>query len=353
MSEGTSVNEDTAEITAESVSEKTKKLVGYTYTVDDYYEIGREEVRKHAQAVQDGNPIHWDEVAARALGHDTLVAAPTYVSVLGIVAQRRLFSDVITGYDIWQILQTDQRLVFHQPLKVGARLICDVSLDSFRQVAGNDVMVTKNVIWDQHGDPVMTTWTGLVARPSMEVDPALISSIDHVMMKAPTLAEFEPTVAPDPARYELPDPAVAPKPYGAISFDGLEVGQELPSKTFTLTRGNLVNYAGVAGDPNPIHFSDEVAKVAGLDDVIAHGMQSMGLGASFVGEFIKDPAAIYEYNVRFTSPVYVPADGSANVDFTAKIKSLDPDTRRGVIAIVAKQGERKIFGRATVGVQFS
>ena len=146
---------------------------------------------------------------------------------------------------------------------------------------------------------------------------------------------------------------VAPKPYGAISFDGLEVGQELPSKTFTLTRGNLVNYAGVAGDPNPIHFSDEVAKVAGLDDVIAHGMQSMGLGASFVGEFIKDPAAIYEYNVRFTSPVYVPADGSANVDFTAKIKSLDPDRRRGVIAIVAKQGERKIFGRATVGVQFS
>ncbi len=340
-------------LTPEEIAEHTKSLVGFKYTVDDYYEVGREEVRKHARAVQDDHPVHWNEAAAAEMGHDTLIGAPTFVSVLGIIAQRRLFEDVVTGYDLWQIMQTDQRLVFHRPIKVGDRLICDVSLDSFRQMAGTDVMVTKNIIWNQHDEPVMTTWTSLVARPAVEADPAVLDELEHVMMKVDREPDLPHTVHGPFARYDDPDPVVEPKPYSAINFDDLTVGQELPPVTKTLTRGNLVNYAGVAGDPNPIHFSDEVARVIGMETAVAHGMQTMGLGASFISSFVGDPAAIFEYNVRFTSPVYVPPDSYAKVDFTGKIKSLDPETRRGVIAMVAKQGDRKIFGRALAHVQFN
>ncbi|GAB24134.1 beta-hydroxyacyl-[acyl-carrier-protein] dehydratase subunit HadA [Gordonia polyisoprenivorans NBRC 16320 = JCM 10675] len=343
-------------LTPEEIAEHTKSLVGFNYTVDDYYEIGREEVRKHALAVQDPHPTHWDESAARRLGHDTLIAAPTYVSVLGIVAQRKLFEDVITGYDLWQIMQTDQRLIYHQPMKVGDQLVCDVSLDSFRHVTSPetiDLMVTKNVIWNQRNEPVMTTYTSLAARPGMEIDPELAESLDHVMMKVDRTGTVGRTVEPEPGRYDRPDPTERPGAYGAVDFDSLTVGQELPAKRFLLTRGNLTNYAGVAGDPNPIHFSDHLVKASGMDDVVAHGMQTMGLGATFISEHIGDPAAFCEYNVRFTSPVYVPADDSAAVDFTGKIKSVDPDTRRGTIAIVAKQGDRKIFGRAQAVIQFN
>ena len=341
------------QITPEEIAAHTKEMVGFNYTVDDYYEVGREEIRKHARAVQDDNPVHWDEDVSKQMGHPGLLAAPTFVSVLGIIAQRRLFEDIVTGYDLWQIMQTDQRLVFHQPIIVGDRLICDVSLDSFRQIAGTDVLVSKNIIWNQRDEPVMTTWTSLVARPSMEVDPEVLDKLEHVMMKVDREPTHPKTVHGPFERYSNPDPQTDPKAWGAIAFDTIEVGQELPPMTKTLTRGNLVNYAGVAGDPNPIHFSDDVAKVIGLDDVVAHGMQTMGLGASFISNFVKDPASIFEYNVRFTSPVYVPADGYAEVDFTGKIKSLDPETKRGVIAIIAKQGDRKIFGRAQAHVQFA
>lgn len=343
-------------LTAEEVAAHTESMVGFTYTVDDYYEIGREEVRKHAFAVQDAHPTHWSEEAARAIGHDTLIAAPTYVSVLGIIAQRKLFEDVVTGYDLWQIMQTDQKLVYHQPMKVGDRLICDVSLESFRHITSPeaiDLMVTKNVIWNQHDEPVMTTYTSLVARPGLEVDPMVEESLDHVMMKVAETGKHGHTVDPQPSRYDLPDPTQSPDAFGAVSFDSLQVGQELDAKRYLLTRGNLVNYAGVAGDPNPIHYSDHVVKAAGMDDVVAHGMQTMGLGASYISLFVGDPAAFCEYNVRFTSPVYVPADDSAALDFTGKVKSLDPETRQGVIAIVAKQGDRKIFGRAQARIQFS
>lgn len=357
MLSGSDPNEAPAEkLTPEELAERTAALVGYHYTVDDYYEVGREEVRKHALAIQDAHPTHWSEAAAAEYGHDSLLAAPTFVSVFGITAQRYLFEEVLKGYDLWQIMQTDQRLIYHQPMKVGDQLICDVSLESFRHISqpeNLDMLVSKNIIWNQHDEPVMTTYTSVVARTGVEVDPALVDSLDHVMMKVDAFGDRGKTVTRPAAEKGQPDPTESPVPGKAIDFDSLTVGQELPPKSFQLSRGNLVNYAGVVGDPNPIHYSDEIVTAAGLDGVVAHGMQTMGLGATYVSEFIGDPGAFCEYNVRFTSPVYVPADDYTTIDFTAKVKSLDPETRKGTIALVAKQGDRRIFGRATVVVQFN
>ncbi|WP_066165481.1 fused (3R)-hydroxyacyl-ACP dehydratase subunits HadA/HadB [Gordonia hydrophobica] len=341
----------TNELSAEQVAERTKSLVGFSYLADDYYEVGREMIRAHARAVQSDHPVFWNEAKAAELGHDTVIAHPTFVSVLGLIMQRRLFEEVITGYDMWQIMQTDQRLIMHQPMKPGDRLACRVSLESFRQSMGADLLVSKNEISNQHGEPVITTLTSIVARAAIDVDPVLIGKLNAVMMHVDNEGVAGKTAA------DLPESdassAAEPQAYGAIDFDTLAVGQELPAVTKSLTLGNLVNYAGVAADPNPIHFSPEVADAVGLDSVVAHGMQTMGLGATVIGDFVGDPAAIYEYNVRFTSPVYVPAVGAAHIDFSGKIKSLDPETRRGVIALVAKQGDRKIFGRAQAMVQFN
>ncbi|AMY54230.1 (3R)-hydroxyacyl-ACP dehydratase subunit HadB [Rhodococcus fascians] len=137
------------------------------------------------------------------------------------------------------------------------------------------------------------------------------------------------------------------------SFDDVSVGYELPERIVMLTRGDLVNYAGVSGDPNPIHWSDEVVRLAGLDNVIAHGMLTMGLGAGFVTSWLGDPGAVTEYNVRFTSSVYVSEDSAAAVEFSGKIKSVDADERTAVIAIVAKFEGKKIFGRATATVRLA
>ena len=81
-------------------------------------------------------------------------------------------------------------------------------------------------------------------------------------------------------------------------------------------------------------------------------MLTMGLGAGVVSEFTGDPGAVTRYSVRLSSPAVVPHAGS-EIEFSGKIKSLDPETRQGVIAIVAKQGDRKIFGRAQAKIQFN
>ncbi len=130
-------------------------------------------------------------------------------------------------------------------------------------------------------------------------------------------------------------------------FSSVKVGDELPAKVIKLTRGDLVNYAGVSGDLNPIHWDDEIAKQVGLDTAIAHGMLTMGLGGGFITSWVGDPGAVTEYNVRFTAIVPVPNDGiGAEILFTGRVKSADPETKSVTLALTATTGGKKIFGRA-------
>lgn len=327
-------------------------MVGHHYRVDDYYEVGREKVREYARAVQDSHPVHWDEDVALEYGYDGLVAPLTFISLVGILAQRKLFETVVTGYDLSQIMQTDQILEFHRPILVGDHLICDVYLHSFRQAFGGDIIVTKNIATNQRDEVVLTTYTTLVGRSGGDIDPNLNEAVGKVLMHgmdsaAPEYTPRSRAVAPAPAARRLT------RTRFARSFDEVAVGDELPPRIVQLTRGDLVNYAGVSGDANPIHWSEEVAKLVGLENCVGHGMLSMGLGGGFITSWLGDPGAVKEYNVRFTSPVFVSATEPAEVEFTGKIKSVDPETRTAVIAIVAKSGGRKIFGRATATVQLS
>lgn len=153
----------------------------FSFRVDDFYEVGREKIREYARAVQDSHPAHHDEDAAKGLGYDGLLAPLTFVSLLGIMSQTRMLQEVITGYDPSQILQTDQRLEFHRPLQVGDRIFCDVYLESFRQMSGSDIMTTKNIITDQNGDLVQTTWTTIVARTGGEIDENIAHAVKEVI----------------------------------------------------------------------------------------------------------------------------------------------------------------------------
>ena len=66
---------------------------------------------------------------------------------------------------------------------------------------------------------------------------------------------------------------------------GLQAGDTLPEQTYTVTRADLVRYAGASGDFNPIHWSDRVATSVGLPGVIAHGMLTMALAGRLLTQW--------------------------------------------------------------------
>ena len=98
-------------------------------------------------------------------------------------------------------------------------------------------------------------------------------------------------------------------------------GDTLPPRTFAITRADLVAYAEAAGDPNPIHQDEEVARSVGLPGVIAHGMLTLGLVGRAVEEWT-DGAEVVELGCKFTQPVVVPAEGAAEVVVAGTVKTV-------------------------------
>jgi acyl dehydratase len=138
-----------------------------------------------------------------------------------------------------------------------------------------------------------------------------------------------------------------------IAFDSVDVGTEVPGRTFTIRRGDLVRYAGASRDFNVIHWNERVARSVGLPGVIAHGMFTMALAVRVVTDWVGDPGAVVEYGVRFTRPVPVPDDDDgAQVEVTAKVATLLDDKRARVDLTATHNGD-KVLGRAQAVVQLT
>lgn len=78
----------------------------------------------------------------------------------------------------------------------------------------------------------------------------------------------------------------------------------------------------------------------------------MGLGAGFASAWTGDPGAVTRYAVRLSAPAIVSAAEGADIEFSGRIRSLDPDTRSGVVLVGAKSAGKKIFGLSTMNVRF-
>jgi acyl dehydratase len=342
-------------MTAPAEASALESRVGHYYLVDDTYQVGREKVREYARALQDYHPAHWDDAAAAELGYSGLVAPLTFTSIPGMVANRSLFESVVVGYDTY--VQTEEVFEQHRPIVAGDELHTDVELSSVRRIAGRDLITVTNTFTDAAGERVHTLHTTVVGVTAADVDPAIKAVVQRAMMHDVNIlgnegsdAAYQKTVRPD-GEVRIAEGGTTRKP-GTPSFSDVKVGDELPVRHARVSRGDLVNYSGVAGDANPIHWNEDIAKMAGLPDVIAHGMLTMGLGAGFASGWSGDPGAVIRYAVRLSQPAIVSVIDGADIEFSGRIKSLDPATRTGVVIVGAKSGGRKIFGLATLNVRF-
>jgi 3-hydroxybutyryl-CoA dehydratase len=64
-----------------------------------------------------------------------------------------------------------------------------------------------------------------------------------------------------------------------LFFDDVKVGQEWESVGRTVTETDLVNFAGLSGDFNPIHIDAEYARNTPFRSRIAHGMLILSIAS--------------------------------------------------------------------------
>ena len=118
-----------------------------------------------------------------------------------------------------------------------------------------------------------------------------------------------------------------------------------------VTRTDLVRYAGASGDFNPLHHDDEYARASGLPGVMAHGMFSAGLLASFVTHWF-GPGSVRRFKVRFRERVF-PGDVLSAEGRVERIHSTPQGERRAELELrlLRQDGTPVILGSAEVALQ--
>ena len=119
-------------------------ISGMAWQYPDYFEVGREQVRQFALSIKCDDPACFDEAAAAELGYDSILAPLTFVSIFGILVQNDFFRNVDMGMETMQIVQVDQKFVYHKPVCVGDKLFGRMDIHSVNERFGADIVVTKN-----------------------------------------------------------------------------------------------------------------------------------------------------------------------------------------------------------------
>jgi acyl dehydratase len=131
-----------------------------------------------------------------------------------------------------------------------------------------------------------------------------------------------------------------------LYFDDVEIGQEWRSLGRTITEADIVNFAGLSGDFNPIHLDHEFARTTPFRRPIAHGLLifSIGSGLGLYAPPMRTLAILSIKDWHFRDPVF-PGD-TIHVVSTVLEKQLRGRGRRGEIT-----WRRQIFkqdGRLTM-----
>lgn len=92
-----------------------------------------------------------------------------------------------------------------------------------------------------------------------------------------------------------------------LYFDDVEIGQEWESQGRTITEADIINFAGLSGDFNPIHVDHEFAKGTPFRRPIAHGLLGVAIssGLSLHSPPIRTLAFLSIREWHFREPIFI------------------------------------------------
>jgi 3-hydroxybutyryl-CoA dehydratase len=122
-------------------------------------------------------------------------------------------------------------------------------------------------------------------------------------------------------------------------FEDLEPGMsEVFSKT--ITEADLLMFAGVSGDTNPLHLDEDFASRTMFESRIAHGMLTASLVSTVLGTKLPGPGAVYvSQAVRFLAPVRI----GDTVVARAVVREIVPEKRRVKLATSCQVGDKLVL----------
>jgi 3-hydroxybutyryl-CoA dehydratase len=130
-----------------------------------------------------------------------------------------------------------------------------------------------------------------------------------------------------------------------IYLDELQVGMTASTRK-TITEADILLYAAVSTDTNPVHIDAEAAAASPFKQRIAHGMLTAGLISAVLGTKLPGPGTIYTgQTLRFRAPVKI----GDTVTATVEVTEVNVEKKRATLKTVCSvAGKPVIDGEATV-----
>ncbi len=132
-----------------------------------------------------------------------------------------------------------------------------------------------------------------------------------------------------------------------LYFEDLSVGMRETYRK-VVKASDVVGFAEISGDRNPIHLSEHFAAKTPFGGRIAHGLYTASLISAVIGTRLPGPGAIYiSQTLRFLAPVRI----GDTVDASVEIVELSEKGRRGKLKCECRVGDTVVLeGEAEVKV---
>lgn len=131
-----------------------------------------------------------------------------------------------------------------------------------------------------------------------------------------------------------------------LAFAEMNVGDSA-SLSKTVTESDILTFAGITMDFNPVHVNAEYAKESVFGERIAHGMLSAGFISAVLGTTLPGPNAIYlGQELKFTAPVKIGDTVTATATITEKRE--DKRILKLQTTVTNQRGEIVVDGNAVI-----
>jgi acyl dehydratase len=221
----------------------------------------------YALGVGVGSQEPFDPAELKYVYEKSLVAVPSLAVTLAAGAMR--LADPKFGINYRMLLHAEQWLTLHKPLPPEGTVVSHVTLDEIydKGEKGAIMYMTRKLHEESSGELLVT-----------------LGTVSFLRADGGFGGKSEGAPRPRPV------PADRPRDLTAV----------LP-----VTRNQALIYR-LSGDYNPLHIDPEVAKSAGFDRPILHGLGAYGTVCRSLIKVLcgDDPTRLRRFDVRFTSPVY-------------------------------------------------
>ena len=232
-----------------------KALIGKTYDPASF-DVTAEAIEKYARATNDLNDVY--------LAGEDAVASPVFPIVPAFQFMMQAGMDPELEADLLRLVHGEEEHTLLRPIRPGDTLTAVPVIESIETKDSGETFTVRIDLTNQDDDQVAT-------------------------VRATSFIRGTGSGSKGPAA-----PIEQPK-REIVHEESVKVDDD-----------QTLRYAEAAGDQNPIHQDENIAKMAGLPGIILHGMCTMAMATKGAVDGLAggDPTRVKRVRVRFSKPVF-------------------------------------------------